>query len=442
MPPQKNFGGLYEKKNCGGGNRGFRKLKSGLKFTGLAILFLFTITCSLTSVILAALTANVGSSFSIFYEPKPQKSTTVLPNLTEDAARYMWDERPVYGGDNDIVIFDYWDNTELVTALFGDGTWYQITEEIASAYGYVNNVGVYYVDGNSIGLDFGCCLFLSDDDIYAPEDSSDYFDIVTRHIPDCKLYLNNFHTENVVNATQMFPDFSCDLNLSNLDFSKASGDEMFYRCKGKVYISESLLNNENINNPDANPELYESTHDEYGRIHMTSGQWDYSQGILDETTASQFTLPALDLQVFAGRLSQVKLYNDSGNLNMLELAMNLAFDTYTAPGEYVDANGNQIVLNYGMVGAYSAIMDVIGGGDLCLFNQDDIIKLYITLGDDSGINIDYAGVYVLCNKPIYLINARSTDMNYIQQTFLSGFRNGKNEGFVSVFDNLNVDYAY
>ncbi len=59
-----------KRKIAGGGIRASRKLKNRLKFAGLAVLFLFTITCSMTSIILAALTAGVGSSFSIFYEPQ------------------------------------------------------------------------------------------------------------------------------------------------------------------------------------------------------------------------------------------------------------------------------------------------------------------------------------------------------------------------------------
>ena len=120
--------------------------------------------------------------------------------------------------------------------------------------------------------------------------------------------------------------------------------------------------------------------------------------------------------------------------------LSVVFDNYTAPGEYTDANGDLIVTNYTPVEPMSAVVDMTAVVNIAgLFPEKNKIKLFASLGNDSNPeHTIYSGVYVLSDKPIYIINAGGGD---VQQMILQMFPLSANEKFVSVFNNFNTDYA-
>ncbi len=398
----------------------------------MAILFLFTITCSLTSVVLAALTANVGSSFSIFYEPQLGVELPSLNNCN------MVSEM----SSGDILIFDYWDNSELVEHLLNikDTSWRDLYENNAD-FG-INEIYEYAcqfdgIDMTILGVeDTYVDLILSDTDIYAPVDSTNYF-LPIRAAGLSAIYFNNFHTDRVEIADRMFMAFQTPLNLTNLNFANVtSAKSMFtaYTAYNKCFISESMLTNTAINNATDNSVLYNSTHDENGNIHMTED--------------SQFVLPAVDLSALIGETEDDEGFSFTLKIGAMTLDAQLLgtdgiyFDNYSTPGNYTNAADVQLVKDYqSLFGEIYADVAVPGApathSKNSLFTHPNQLGVYLAF--TGGGSFEFC---LLSDAPIYVINAPDFVKNAEdwQSAMLNKFTNSTESYFHYSFNNFDTRF--
>ncbi len=406
----------------------------------MAILFLFTITCSLTNVILAALTANVGSSFSIFYEPL--QGYVLDEEAVNDITNAVVDVFYDYFEVNSI-LFDY-NDPELSWSLNGGVSYDGPFKESGV-------IGHYGDDGNGIKWGYDNSMFIySDMPIYAPEDSSSLFENMFKSFNETGLYcqyflLNNFNTERVKIADKMFANAMITyINLIDADFSNvASANEMFDGLLqvSKVLINESFLTNENINNQTNNSEFYAAIHNDAGQIHMTKD--------------SQFVLPAVDLSYLIGSEEgeNGQFYTDV-NFNGFQIPISgngnygVFFDNYTAPGEYINYKNKKLAENY--LNSSNSLMVVAANfittksmffykGSIYTKGDINLILECPRLDTDTMHDIR---LYFLYDEPIYIINAPEFVKNAEdwQTAILGQFHNKDDPDFHYSFNNFDTRF--